>query len=207
MKTVALVDYGIGNIDSVRRALQECGAEVVLAAKRDEFERCSAIVLPGVGAFGDGMRHLRERGLVDILNEQVLDKKIPFLGVCLGMQMLARNGFENEDCPGLGWIDADCVRLEPKSSEERIPHIGWNEVCHDGRSPLFQGLPSGKDFYFVHSYALRCRKPEEIAATTPYAGGFASAVGRGNIWGVQFHPEKSQKPGFQLLRNFLDFTC
>lgn len=203
MKTVALVDYGIGNIDSVRRALQECGAEVVLAATRTEFERCSSIVLPGVGAFGDGMRHLRERGLVDILNEQVLEKKIPFLGVCLGMQLLAKKGFENEISDGLSWIDADCVRLEPSSEEERIPHIGWNEAVHDGRSPLFKDLPSGKDFYFVHSFALKCQKPEEVLAVTPYAGGFPSAVGRANIWGVQFHPEKSQKPGFQLLRNFL----
>lgn len=203
MKTVALVDYGIGNVDSVRRALQECGAEVVMASRREEFERASSIVLPGVGAFGDGMKHLRERGLVSILNEQVLEKKIPFLGVCLGMQMLAKKGFENETSDGLGWIDADCVLLEPKTAEERIPHIGWNEAVHDGSSPLFSGLPSGKDFYFVHSYALKCRKPAEVLATAPYAGGFACAVGRDNIWGVQFHPEKSQKPGFQLLRNFL----
>ena len=203
MKTVALVDYGIGNIDSVRRALQECGAEVVLAAKLADFERCSSIVLPGVGAFGEGMKHLRERGLVEILNEQVLNKKIPFLGICLGMQLLAKKGFENETGDGLGWIDADCALLSPKSEEEHIPHIGWNEVVHDGRSPLFQSLPSGKDFYFVHSYALKCRNPREQLATTPYAGGFASSVGRDNIWGVQFHPEKSQKTGFQLLRNFL----
>lgn len=203
MKTVALVDYGIGNIDSVRRALQECGAEVLLTAERSGFEKASAIVLPGVGAFGDGMRHLRERGLVELLDEQVLEKKIPFLGVCLGMQMLAKKGFENEASEGLGWIDADCVRLEPASPEERIPHIGWNEAMHDGSSPLFKDLPSGKDFYFVHSYALKCRKASEVVATTPYAGGFASAVGRGHIWGVQFHPEKSQKAGFQLLRNFL----
>ncbi|MDE2141121.1 MAG: imidazole glycerol phosphate synthase subunit HisH [Elusimicrobia bacterium] len=203
MKTVALVDYGIGNVDSVRRALQECGADVVLASTRADFERCSAIVLPGVGAFGDGMRHLRERGLVEILNEQVLDKKIPFLGVCLGMQMLAKTGFENESAAGLGWLDADCVRLAPTSDAERIPHIGWNEVVHDGKSPLFADLPAGKDFYFVHSYALQCRDSREVLSTTPYAGGFVSAAGRENIWGVQFHPEKSQKPGFQLLRNFL----
>lgn len=203
MKTVALVDYGIGNVDSVRRALQECGAEVLLTAERSGFEKASAIVLPGVGAFGDGMRHLRERGLVELLNEQVLEKKIPFLGVCLGMQMLAKKGFENEASDGLGWIDADCVRLEPAEPGERIPHIGWNEAAHDGKSPLFKDLPSGKDFYFVHSYALKCRRPAEVVATTPYAGGFACAVGRDHIWGVQFHPEKSQKAGFQLLRNFL----
>jgi glutamine amidotransferase len=203
VKTVALVDYGIGNVDSVRRALQECGAEVLLTADEREFEKASAIVLPGVGAFGDGMRHLKDRGLVEILDRQVLDKKIPFLGVCLGMQMLAKKGFENETSDGLGWIDADCVRLEPKDAGERIPHIGWNEAAHDGRSPLFKDLPSGKDFYFVHSYALKCRDSAEIVATTPYAGGFPSAVGRGHIWGVQFHPEKSQKAGFQLLRNFL----
>lgn len=203
MRTVALVDYGIGNVDSVRRALQECGAEVVLASKRGEFERCASIVLPGVGAFGDGMKHLRERGLVEILNEQVLEKKIPFLGVCLGMQLLAKKGYENEISDGLGWIDADCVRLKPMSAEERIPHIGWNEALHEGKAPLFKDLPSGKDFYFVHSYALECRTSSEVLATTPYAGGFPSAVGRDNIFGVQFHPEKSQKPGFQLLRNFL----
>jgi glutamine amidotransferase len=203
VRTIALVDYGIGNVDSVRRALQECGTEVVLAAKWEEFERCSAIVLPGVGAFGEGMKHLHARGLIELLNEQVLVKKIPFLGICLGMQLLAQKGFENETSVGLGWIDADCIHLESKSTTDRIPHIGWNEAVHDGRSPLFKDLPSGKDFYFVHSYALKCRNLEEVLASTPYAGGFASAVGRDNIWGVQFHPEKSQKPGFQLLRNFL----
>jgi glutamine amidotransferase len=203
VKTVSLVDYGIGNIDSVRRALQDCGAEVILAAGRADFEKSSAIILPGVGAFGDGMKHLRERGLVDVLNEQVLEKGIPFLGVCLGMQMLAKHGFENEQSEGLGWIDADCVRLKPASAEERIPHIGWNEVAHDGRSALLNGLPSGKDFYFVHSFALACRDRSTVAATTPYAGGFPSVVRHENIWGVQFHPEKSQKAGFQLLRNFL----
>jgi glutamine amidotransferase len=203
VKTVALVDYGIGNVDSVRRALQECGAEVILTSDEKEFEKASSIVLPGVGAFGDGMKHLRERGLVEILNRQVLEKKIPFLGVCLGMQMLAKKGYENEVSDGLGWIDADCVRLEPKSAAERIPHIGWNGAEHDGKSPLFGELPSGKDFYFVHSFALKCRDPKQVVATTPYAGGFASAVGRDNVWGVQFHPEKSQKAGFRLLRNFL----
>lgn len=203
MKTVALVDYGIGNVDSVRRALQECGAEVLLTADEREFEKASAIVLPGVGAFGDGMRHLRERGLVEVLNRQVLEKRIPFLGVCLGMQMLAKRGFENEVSDGLGWIDADCVRLEATAEGERIPHVGWNGAEHDGTSPLFAGLPTGKDFYFVHSFALRCRDPRQVVARTPYAGGFACAVAKDNVWGVQFHPEKSQKPGFQLLRNFL----
>jgi glutamine amidotransferase len=200
LKTVALVDYGIGNTDSVRRALQDCGADVILAKERSEFEKASAIVLPGVGAFGDGMKHLEERGLVELLREQVQEKGIPFLGICLGMQLLAKKGFEDGERPGLGWLDADCARLKP-AAQERVPHVGWNSVFVKG-GPLLAGL-DGRDFYFVHSYALDCRDASAVAGTTPYCGGFVSAVSKGHIHGVQFHPERSQKAGFAVLRAFL----
>lgn len=136
------------------------------------------------------------------MSEQVMGRQIPFLGICLGMQLLATVGTEVSETAGLGWIDAQ-VRLLLAQPGERIPHVGWNEVVPAADFPLFKGLTPGCDFYFVHSYALWPDRDEDVAATTPYAGGFVSAVHRGNVFGVQFHPEKSQKAGFTVLRNFL----
>ena len=203
MKTVAIVDYGMGNVDSVARAVQECGAKAVVTADRDELESADSLILPGVGAFKDGMKHLRDRGLPDLLREQAINKRIPFLGICLGMQLMAKRGIESGDTEGLGWLDAVVVRLKSKGPDERIPHIGWNEVHPSRPSPLFTDIPNGKDFYFVHSYHLACKDKPAVLADTPYCGGFISAVAKDNLFGVQFHPEKSQKPGFQLLKNFL----
>ena len=200
---VAIVDYGMGNLDSVRRALEECGAKVSVTSSPRDLETVPAIVLPGVGAFPAGMRHLRQRGLIDVLTEQVVERRIPVLGICLGMQLFAQKGWEMEETEGLGWISGEVHRLEAKHSEERIPHVGWNEVALVRSSPLFAGIPSGKDFYFVHSFHLDCRNSEEVLARTDYCAGFVSALERANIFGVQFHPEKSQKSGLQLFRNFL----
>lgn len=203
MKRVAIVDYGMGNLDSVARAVEECGGQPVVTDRAAEIEIATHIILPGVGAFGDGIRNLRQRSLDETLREHVLVGGIPFLGICLGMQMLATKGWEGGETPGLGWIDGEVRRLEPVDADTRIPHIGWSEVVPAGESPLFSGIESGRDFYFVHSYHLACNTKEAVAAVTPYCGGFVSAVARGRIFGVQFHPEKSQRAGFRLLRNFL----
>ena len=160
------------------------------------------IVLPGVGAFAEAMARLRARGLDEAMAEQVTGQGIPFLGICLGMQLLATRGTEVRETAGLGWIDGEVGLLDDRPGE-RIPHIGWNDVEPTADSPLFQGIAPERDFYFVHSYVLRPSRPEDVAALTPYGGGFVSAVHRDNVFGVQFHPEKSQQAGFAILRNFL----
>jgi glutamine amidotransferase len=202
MNRVAIVDYGMSNLDSVARAVQECGGEPVVTAGPGDLEGAARIILPGVGVFADGMRRLRERGYEAALNEHVWARGVPFLGICLGMQLLASKGWEGGETAGLGWIEGEVVRLEPSGGEFRIPHVGWNEVVQEGGG-LFRGIPSGRDFYFVHSYHLKPAREEDVLARTPYCGGFISAVRRGTVFGTQFHPEKSQKLGFQVLRNFI----
>ncbi len=204
MLKVAIVDYGMGNLDSVARAVEECGGKAFITSQSQDLETATHIILPGVGAFPAGMRNIRARGLDRILSEQVLAKRIPCLGICLGMQLLATRGYEVEETEGLGWIPGEVRRLQPQGPDDRIPHVGWNAVTPQRPSPLFREIPVGKDFYFVHSYRFACADPQDELATTPYCGGFTSAVARGNILGVQFHPEKSQRAGLQLLRNFLD---
>lgn len=203
MKKVVIVDYGMGNIDSVVRAAKECNVDVTVTDKPVDFEEAANIILPGVGAFGEGMHNIRERGIDEILEKYVLEKGIPFLGICLGMQILAEKSFEEGEHEGLGWVKGEVRRLVPDKPHIRIPHMGWNEVNINWPSALFQGIPSGEDFYFVHGYHLVCKDKDMVLATTPYCGGFVSAVCRENIFGVQFHPEKSQQFGIKLLSNFL----
>jgi glutamine amidotransferase len=203
MSSVAVVDYGLCNLDSVRRAFEECGATVTVTDDPRDLAHADRIVLPGVGAFGDAMRALRESGFEDALSEEVHANSIPFLGICLGMHLVASVGFEGGDTKGLGWIDGEVRRFVPATAEERIPHVGWNEVDAAPGSTLFAGIPAGADFYFVHSYHFVCDDDSDIAATTPYCGTFTSALERENVFAVQFHPEKSQRHGFQLLRNVL----
>ncbi len=203
MKKVVITDYGMGNLDSVARAVQECGGHPVISHKAEDFEEAHYIILPGVGAFTTGMNHLSASGLNEILQEQVINQGIPFLGICLGMQLLATKGLEGGKTQGLGWIEGEVKRLEPDRPDIRIPHVGWNEVMFNKPSPLFEGITTDKDFYFVHSYHFSCKHPQEAIAHTPYCGNFVSAVNKDNIFGVQFHPEKSQRLGFHVLRNFL----
>lgn len=204
MNRVAIIDYGAGNLDSVVRAVQECGGDPFITSGPADLQSASRVILPGVGTFPDGMRQLRERGYAEALGPDVRDRHVPFLGICLGMQLLATRGLEGGDTPGLAWIEGEVRRLEPRDSE-RIPHVGWNEVVpvRAEGGELLRGLESGSDFYFVHSFHLVPARQEEVIARTPYGGGFVSAVRRGTVYGVQFHPEKSQRRGFHLLRNFL----
>jgi glutamine amidotransferase len=199
---VAIINYGAGNLDSVGRAVAECGAQPVITSDPADLFAASHIILPGVGAFCSCMAALRARGFEPALNEQVLGQGVPFLGICLGMQLLATRGTEGGSTPGLGWIEGDVVRL-PAKDGSRIPHVGWNEVHQEQSSPFFEGIKTGTDFYFVHSYHLACSNRDQVLARTPYCGGFVSAVRRDNIVGVQFHPEKSQGAGMTLYRNFL----
>jgi glutamine amidotransferase len=203
MRRVAIVDYGMSNLDSVARAVEECGGMPSVASRPQDMTGADLIILPGVGAFPDGIRNLRQRAFAEALRERVIERGTPFLGICLGMQLLAARGLEGEPIDGLGWIDGDVRRLTPGDPRERVPHVGWNEVVPLRDSCLLRGIPLDADFYFVHSYHLDCRNQADVVARTPYAGSFVSIVEKPPVYGVQFHPEKSQKLGFAVLKNFL----
>lgn len=203
MTTVAIIDYGVGNLDSVARAVEEVGATALRTDDTRDLRSATHIILPGVGAFGDAIANLQRGEWVDALEEQVLHLGIPLLGVCLGMQLLARESFEGGTYAGLGWIDAEVRRFESEDPGVRVPHVGWNNVYPLRESPLFNGIESGRDFYFVHSLHVVCADPSDVLATTPHAGDFVSVIQHENIYGAQFHPEKSQAVGLRLLANFL----
>jgi glutamine amidotransferase len=197
---VAVIDYGLGNLGSVRRAIAELGAEPVLADKPEQLAAADRVILPGVGSFADGMALLGKRGWVDPLRE--LQK--PLLGICLGMQLLASRGTEGGETEGLDLIPGDVVGLETLGCELRIPHVGWNSVEVKDSNRILRGITGGTDFYFVHSYVLQPRQQADVVAKTSYGVPVTAVVGRGNVMGTQFHPEKSSKAGFRVLRNFLD---
>ena len=200
---VLIVDYGMGNIASARRSLEECGAKVFVSDKPDSISVADRIVIPGVGAFPKAMERLNAQGWTDAIRHAALSEKIPVLGICLGMQLLADVGLEFTKTKGLGLIPGHVERIIPVTDTERVPHVGWNEVNPSGSQPLFASIPTGADFYFVHSYRFVAAEQSHILATTPYCGETLAAVGVGNVVGTQFHPEKSSRVGSQLLRNFL----
>ena len=196
---VLVIDYGVGNVGSIRKMLLKSGAEVAVSSDPSLIDEADRIVLPGVGAFDDAMKRLLSTGCVPLLEQRVRGEGVPVLGICLGMQMLTR-GSEEGSGPGLGWIEADTVRFED-SSQVRIPHIGWNAAETNG-SALFRGISPDDRFYFMHSFKVRCDDPGDVAAETDYGGRFACALERDNIHGVQFHPEKSHGAGLRLLASF-----
>lgn len=202
MSVVAVLDHRLCNIDSLTRALAELGAAPRVARTRGDLDGATHIVLPGVGAFPAAMRNLRDAGLVDALRARVAAGPIPVLGICLGMQLLAARGTEHESVEGLDLIPGEVRRLTPTAGE-RVPHIGWNAVRAVPGARLFDGVPPDSDFYFVHSYHF-AEAGDAVAATTPYCGGIVSAIQRGMVFGTQFHPEKSQRAGRRVLKNFLD---
>ncbi|PIR82451.1 imidazole glycerol phosphate synthase subunit HisH [Candidatus Kaiserbacteria bacterium CG10_big_fil_rev_8_21_14_0_10_59_10] len=202
---IAIVDYGMGNVGSVRNALRFLGAEGIVTAHGADFEKASHIILPGVGAFPDGMRRLKSCPGFSDMEREVLVRGKPFLGICLGMQFLATYGEEAGGAPGLGWIEGRVERLRVDEDAYRLPHIGWNEVAPIESSILFKSVPS-RHFYFVHSYVLRPNDPNIVVGTCAYGETFPVAVEKGNIFGTQFHPEKSQKGGLAVLKNFISYA-
>lgn len=205
---VAIVDYGMGNLGSVRRALAELGAAATIVERPEQLAEAERIILPGVGSFADGMAHLDGGGWSAALRSQVREAGKPLLGICLGMQLLADSGSEGGkgiDTPGLGLISGTVVRLDELGCTLRIPHVGWNSIVPDASAALFSGIPAGTDFYFVHSYTFRPARPQDTLARTDYGISVVAAVGDGNVLGTQFHPEKSSRAGFRLLKNFLQF--
>jgi glutamine amidotransferase len=210
-RLVALIDYGSGNLRSAEKALARAadehatGHEICVTSDPRDVARASRIVLPGVGAFADCMRGLSAvPGMVEALCESVMVDGRPFLGICVGMQLMARVGREFGDTPGLGWIDGEVVRLTPDDHDLKIPHMGWNELHLCAPHPLFAHIAEGAHAYFVHSFELRARN--DVLATTDYGGPVTAAVGRDNLFGTQFHPEKSQAVGLRLLANFLGWS-
>ena len=195
---IMIVDYRVGNIHSVGKALEYLGYRSRVSASPDLAEEASAFILPGVGAFGEGMANLRRLGLIEVLNEQVLGRSKPVLGICLGMQLMAESSEENGFHQGLGWIQGRVVRFGEELGV-KVPHVGWNDLAPAVKDPLFSRTDQEANFYFDHSYYLEC-PGELVAARAEYGRGFAAAVRKGNIFGVQFHPEKSQKNGLKLLR-------
>lgn len=206
MKKVSIIDYGMGNLDSVAHAVEKCGGVPILTDRENDLKLANYIILPGVGSFKEAMRNLRDRGIDKLIKKEVVENGIPLLGICLGMQVLATRGFEDGLSEGLDLIPGEVRKLEPDKPDIKIPHIGWNEVNFDKASAIFDGIPSGKDFYFIHSYHFVCKDKEDVLARTSYCGDFVSSVGRKNIFGVQFHPEKSLSIGLKVLNNFLSLS-
>ena len=200
---VAVIDYGMGNVWSVISALKYLGAEPELISDPEKIAKSNLLILPGVGSFKKGMEALKSRGIDGAILNAVSQKGSKILGICLGMQLLAEKGYEGGQVPGLGVIGGEVVRMDPQSDEERIPHVGWDDVCVTQSTSLFSDIPNESDFYFVHSYHFVPVCEDCIIATTPYCGGVVSAVQKNNVFGVQFHPEKSSKSGRKLLENFL----
>ena len=202
---IAVVDYGIGNTRSVMNAFKAIGQEPYITNSPKELAKASAIVLPGVGAFNKGMQNLTQLNLVDALNEQILIKQKPFLGICLGLHFLAGQSFENEPCRGFNWIGGSVRRIDSKDARYRVPHVGWNEVRIGNSHPLFLNLEGSPVFYFVHSYQLQCDDDvsDVISATCWHGEEIVAAVQNNNIFAVQFHPEKSQYNGLKVLENFV----
>lgn len=199
---VGVVDYGLGNLRSVAGAVEKLGHEAVVSSDPRVLEQAGKLILPGVGAFADGMRKLTRLGLVDGLARLVHERGRPILGICLGAELLARESDEFGRHDGLGWIDARVTRIAPAAGF-RVPHVGWNAVRHNRDSALFAGIPQEALFYFVHSYQICCDDPSLVEAECDYGAPVTAAVVRGHIFGTQFHPEKSQRIGLELLRNFL----
>jgi glutamine amidotransferase len=200
---IAIVNYGLGNVQAIANIYKRLNIPAISAGSADELRSADRFILPGVGSFDWAMDRLAESGMRDTLDELILEQRKPVLGICVGMQMMARSS-EEGSLPGLGWLDAEVRRFDETSFAEKthLPHMGWNEIVPTGPHPLFQKLESPMWFYFLHSYYFVPKQPEDVLSETDYNGLFASSAGRDRICGVQFHPEKSHGWGVQVLANF-----
>ena len=203
---IAIIDYDAGNIKSVEKALLSLGEDVVITREPKQILSAEKVILPGVGAFGDAMHKLQEYGLVDVIY-QVVEKKIPFLGICLGLQLMFESSDESEGVEGLGILKGRILRipdsLDDNGKPRKIPHIGWNSLCFPKESVLFAGLCQESYVYFVHSYYLAAEDRDIVAATTEYGVTIHAAVEKDNVFACQFHPEKSSEVGLHILKNFV----
>lgn len=201
---VGIVNYGMGNIGSVRRALGELGAQSISLDDPAGLAQVDRFVIPGVGSFADAMANMVQRGWRDEIRRQVLEQGKLALGICLGMQLLASHGLEHGHTEGLDLIPGEVKGLDALGCTLRIPHVGWNELSRVSDHPICAGTPAGTDFYFVHSFAFDPRDPDDVVATIDYGVPLPAAIARGNALGLQHHPEKSAKAGFRQIKNFLE---
>lgn len=211
---VGVIDYGVGNLGSVLRTLEELRVQPVLLTHPQDMNTADSLILPGVGNFKDCARLLQEGGWVQALQYQVKNNQKPLLGVCVGMQLLATCSMEGADADspdgtaGLNLIEGRVKHLQALGCQLRVPHVGWNDIVkHQQDEVLFNGIADGADFYFVHSYAFVPTNPAHVLASTDYGVTVTAAVRKGHVWGTQFHPEKSSRAGFRLLRNFIEYQA
>ncbi|WP_168072976.1 imidazole glycerol phosphate synthase subunit HisH [Caulobacter sp. SSI4214] len=211
MQTVALIDYGSGNLRSAEKALREAArrraldADIVVTADPDLVAKADRVFLPGVGAFASCRAGLDATGVYEAMNQAVHGRGVPFMGICVGHQLLATEGLEFGVTPGLDWIAGQVKKLEPADPSLTIPHMGWNAIAFTRAHALFAGIEDGAHMYYANSFALTPSNPEDVVATTDHGGPFTAAVAKDNVAGVQFHPEKSQASGLALLANFLEW--
>ncbi len=203
---ISIVDYGMGNLGSVGNAFEAIGSKVEITQDPSALKNAAAIVLPGVGAFGDGMKNLEKLDMIDALSEEILGKKKPYLGICLGLQFLAKESYEHGVRKGLGWIDGVVKKIAPREKKFKVPLMGWSEVEIVRENPLFAGLDDDPVFYFVHSYCLEVKEDSADVVTSQcwHGANITASVQQQNIFAVQFHPEKSQRAGLKLLENFVN---
>jgi glutamine amidotransferase len=197
---VAIIDYGMGNVESVQKALNFLGIKSIITDNHDVIKDATSILLPGVGSFAQGMENLHKRGLVELLTEEVISKKKPFLGICLGMQLILERGNEPYQCQGLGWIKGEVKKIELENLN--VPHMGWNNI--DVVTNTYFGSLTTNDFYFIHSYHAVPSNKEDIAAIVHYGIDVVASIQRENIFATQFHPEKSQAAGLSILKSFFE---
>ena len=202
--TITIIDYGMGNLQSVYNAVRAVGEEALVSSNPKDLVKADAIILPGVGSFYDGITNLKKFGFIEALNEEVIDKKKPYLGICLGMQFLGEKGFEHGINKGFGWVKGNTELMEPQQNY-KIPHIGWNSINFLKDSILVLGLENNTSFYFVHSFQL-IPKEDVLTSTAQHGMTVNASVEKGNIFATQFHPEKSQGAGLTMLKNFVNFV-
>jgi glutamine amidotransferase len=200
---LVIIDYGMGNLHSVLKALKRVGVEAMVSSSEKDIENAEKLILPGVGHFKNGMDALKRTGLDKLLHKKVISDKTPILGICLGMQLFTKFS-EEGNTEGLGWIDAQTKKFTFQEANKnlKIPHMGWNNIAVQGNNRIFNGIHPDDSFYFVHSYFVQCNRPADILSTTVYGAEFVSSLQNGNITGMQFHPEKSHQPGLKILNNF-----
>lgn len=201
--TIVIVNYGMGNVASVHKALKKLGYNSIITNDHDIIKKADLIILPGVGSFKKGMENLKNSNLIQLLNEEVIEKGKPFLGICLGMQLLATFGNEPERVEGLGWIDGEVVKIKT-IKKLRVPHLGWNSLKIKEDKTGFYSDFNNQDCYFIHSYHFKVSNPKEITYTVAYENEMVAAVQKNNIYAMQFHPEKSQEVGMNLLKKILE---
>lgn len=201
---IVIIDYGMGNLRSVSKALEFItDEEVTVSRSKEDLEKADRAILPGVGSFGNAMQNLKKFGLIEILRKEIIEKKKPLLGICLGMQILAEEGFEHGHHNGLGFIPGKVTKFNLDTNKFKIPHVGWNNIKVKQENQILSNIKEDTDFYFVHSFQMECTDEPLIVATCSYGHEFVAAIKKDNIFATQFHPEKSQQNGLKILKNFI----